>query len=429
MSTITRIEAMEVIDSRGNPTIEVVVETKSGAIGCAIVPSGASTGKFEAHELRDENEKRYLGKGVLKAVKNVNESINKHFIGKDVTKQKEIDEALIELDGSKNKSKLGANAILGVSLAVSKAAANYYFMPYHQYIGGINGYILPTPMMNIINGGVHASNNIDFQEFMIVPTSAKSFKEAMRQSIEVFHHLKAILKSKQLSTSTGDEGGFAPNLTSNKEAIELIVEAIKEAKYEPGKDFYIAIDVASGEFYEEGIYHLKGENHSLSSIELIEYYKGLIQTYPIISIEDGLDQEDEAGWKELTKQLGDKVQLVGDDLFVTNQERLQHGINEKLANSILIKPNQIGTLSETIETIMLAKNYGYTTIMSHRSGESEDTTIASLAVGLNTAQIKTGSLSRSERIAKYNELLRIERYLESRAVYLGIDAYSIKSNK
>lgn len=429
MSTITRIEAMEVIDSRGNPTIEVVVETKSGAIGCAIVPSGASTGKFEAHELRDENEKRYLGKGVLKAVKNVNETISKHLLGKDVTKQKEIDEALIELDGSKNKVKLGANAILGVSLAVSKAAANYYFMPYHQYIGGINGYVLPTPMMNIINGGMHAANSIDFQEFMIVPTGAKTFKEALRQSIEVFHHLKAILKSKNHVTATGDEGGFAPNLSSNKEAIELIVEAIKAANYEPGKDFYIALDVASSEFYEDGTYHLTGEHRTLSSIELIDYYKALIKDYPIISIEDGLDQEDEAGWKELTKQLGDKVQLVGDDLFVTNQERLQHGIDEHIANSILIKPNQIGTLSETIETIMLAKKNGYTTIMSHRSGESEDTTIASLAVGLNTMQIKTGSLSRSERIAKYNELLRIEHYLGDRAVYLGMGAYQIKSNK
>lgn len=429
MSTITRIEAMEVIDSRGNPTIEVVVETKSGAIGCAIVPSGASTGKFEAHELRDENEKRFLGKGVLKAVKNVNETISKHLLGKDVTKQKEIDQALIDLDGSKNKVKLGANAILGVSLAVSKAAANYYFMPYHQYIGGINGYILPTPMMNIINGGMHAANSIDFQEFMIVPTGAKTFKEALRQSIEVFHHLKAILKAKNHITSTGDEGGFAPNLSSNKEAIELIVEAIKAANYVPGKDFYIALDVASSEFYEDGTYHLTGEHRTLSSIELIDYYKELIKAYPIISIEDGLDQEDEAGWKELTKQLGDKVQLVGDDLFVTNQERLQNGINQQIANSILIKPNQIGTLSETIETIMLAKKNGYTTIMSHRSGESEDTTIASLAVGLNTMQIKTGSLSRSERIAKYNELLRIEHYLGDRAVYLGIEAYHIKSNK
>ena len=428
MSTIKKIEAIEVIDSRGNPTIEVMVETVSGAVGCAIVPSGASTGKFEAHELRDGNEKRYLGKGVLKAVKNVNETIQKHLMGMDVTKQKEIDQALNDLDGSKNKEKLGANSILGVSLAISKTAANFYYLPYHQYIGGINGYHLPTPMMNIINGGMHANNNLDFQEFMIVPTGAKSFKEALRQSVEVFHHLKEILKQKNHITSTGDEGGFAPNLSNNKEAIELIIEAIEAANYKPGVDFYIAMDVASSEFYKDNVYHLKSEHRDLSSIELIEYYKELIQAYPIISIEDGLDQEDIEGWKELTKQLGSKVQLVGDDLFVTNQERLQSGIDEHIANAILIKPNQIGTLSETMETIQLAKKNNYATIMSHRSGESEDTTIASLAVGLNTMQIKTGSLSRSERIAKYNELLRIEHALEDRAVYLGKDAFLVKPN-
>lgn len=429
MPNIVKIEALEVLDSRGNPTIEVCVETKSGAKGSAIVPSGASTGKFEAHELRDNNEERYLGKGVLKAVKNVNEIISKHLKEMDVTHQKEIDNKLIELDGSKNKEKLGANALLGVSLAVSKAAANYYSMPYYQYIGGINGYILPTPMMNIINGGAHAENSIDFQEFMIIPTGAKSFKEALRQSAEVFHHLKAILKSKNHITAAGDEGGFAPNLKSNKEAIEFIIEAIKEAGYKPKKDFYIALDVASSEFYEDGLYHLKGENKELTSLELIDYYKELIETYPILSIEDGLDQEDKEGWKELTRQLGGKVQLVGDDLFVTNEERLEEGIKQGIANSILIKPNQIGTLSETIEAIQLAKKHHYTTIMSHRSGESEDTTIAMLAVGLNTMQIKTGSLSRSERNAKYNELLRIEHALKDRAVYLGKEAFFVNSKE
>ncbi len=423
MSKIARIEAIEVIDSRGNPTIEVEVETVSGAIGKAIVPSGASTGKFEAHELRDENPKRYLGKGVLKAVNNVNTTIQKNLVGKDVTHQKELDQMLIDLDGSKNKKKLGANAILGTSLAISKAAANYYGLPYFKYIGGIHSYVLPTPMMNIINGGMHADNNIDFQEFMIVPTKAESFKEALRQSIEVFHHLQKILHQNNHITSKGDEGGFAPNLKDNCEAIDYIILAIKQANYIPGEDFYIAIDVASSEFYHDGLYQLKSENRSLTSLELIDYYEQLISRYPIISIEDGLDQEDIEGWKELTKRLGNKIQLVGDDLFVTNPERLQDGIDQKIANSILIKPNQIGTLSQTIQTIDLAKQNHYTTIISHRSGESEDTTIASLALGLNTYQIKTGSLSRSERIAKYNELLRIEHMLGPQACYLGKKAF------
>ncbi len=426
MPKITKVHALEVIDSRGNPTIEVCIETESGAFGNAIVPSGASTGKFEAHELRDENEKRFLGKGVLKAVKNVNTTIEKNLIGKDVTCQKEIDDLLIELDGSKNKEKLGANAMLGVSLAVSKAAADFFCIPYFKYIGGINAYTLPTPMMNIINGGVHAPNNIDFQEFMIVPTGACCFKEALRQSIEVFHHLKKLLNEKNHITSTGDEGGFAPNLSSNKEALDYIMEAIEAANYVPGRDFHLALDVASSEFYKDGLYHLKGERRTLSSIELVDYYQELIETYPIISIEDGLDQEDQEGWKHMSRVLANEVQLVGDDLFVTNKERLQKGINEHIANSILIKPNQIGTLSETIETIELAKRANYTTIMSHRSGESEDTTIASLALGLNTYQIKTGSLSRSERIAKYNELLRFEDLLGPRASYLGIKAFKVK---
>ncbi len=423
MSKIARIEAIEVIDSRGNPTIEVEVETVSGAIGKAIVPSGASTGKFEAHELRNENPKRYLGKGVLKAINNVNTTIQKNLIGKDVTHQNELDQMLIDLDGSKNKKKLGANAILGTSLAISKAAANYYGLPYFKYIGGIHSYVLPTPMMNIINGGMHADNNIDFQEFMIVPTKAESFKEALRQSIEVFHHLQKILHQNNHITSKGDEGGFAPNLKDNCEAIDYIILAIKQANYIPGEDFYIAIDVASSEFYHDGLYQLKSENRSLTSLELIDYYEQLISRYPIISIEDGLDQEDIEGWKELTKRLGNKIQLVGDDLFVTNPERLQDGIDQKIANSILIKPNQIGTLSQTIQTIDLAKQNHYTTIISHRSGESEDTTIASLALGLNTYQIKTGSLSRSERIAKYNELLRIEHMLADQACYLGKKAF------
>ena len=428
MSIITRIEAIEVLDSRRFPTIEVIVETKSGATGWAMVPSGASTGKFEAHELRDGRD-RYLGKGVLKAVKNINETIQKHLLNVDVTKQREIDDILIHLDGSKNKQKLGANAILGVSLAVSKAAANYYCIPYFQYMGGLNGHILPTPMINIINGGKHASNAIDFQEFMIVPTGAKVFSEAIRQSSEVFHHLKKHLEELQKSTAVGDEGGFAPDLSSNEEAIKLIVKAIELAGYTPGKDFHLAIDVASSEFYHDGMYHLEGEHRTLTSLELIDYYKQLTQRYPIISIEDGLDQEDNEGWKELSKQLGKKVQLVGDDLFVTHPKRLEEGIQHQIANAILIKPNQIGTLSETMDTIQLAKKHHYATIMSHRSGETEDTTIASLAVGLNTMQIKTGSLSRSERLAKYNELLRIEKYLDKNAHYLGKEGFFINFNE
>lgn len=423
MPNIKKIEAIEVIDSRGNPTIEVNVETISGAFGSAIVPSGASTGKFEAHELRDQDQNRYLGKGVLKAVKNVNTTIFKALENLDVTQQKCIDNVLIKLDGSTNKHKLGANALLGVSLAVSKAAADFYGIPYFKYIGGLNAYTLPTPMINIVNGGKHADNNIDFQEFMIIPCGAKSFKEALRQSTEVFHHLKSILSNHHHITSTGDEGGFAPNLSSNKEALDFIIEAIESAKYIPGKDFYLALDVASSEFYENGIYNLEGENKKLSSNEMIDYYQDLIDTYPIISIEDGLDQEDIEGWKLMTRRLGDQVQLVGDDLFVTNTQKLQEGIENKIANAILIKPNQIGTLSETVATINLAKSVHYATIMSHRSGESEDTTIASLALGLNTMQIKTGSLSRSERIAKYNQLLRIEALLGEQGRYLGKNAF------
>lgn len=427
MPYITNIFARQVLDSRGFPTIEVEVYSESGAKGKAIVPSGASTGIYEAHELRDGNHDCYLGKSVFKAVHNVNEIIQEHLMGFDVTDQRLIDEELIKLDGTKNKSKLGANAILGVSLACAVCASEYYEMPLYQYIGGCNAHILPIPMMNIINGGAHADNPLDFQEFMIVPVGAHSIQQAIEMGSTVFHHLKNILKEKNLNTSVGDEGGFAPMLEDNDTALQLIIEAITKAGYQPKEDVCIALDVAASEFYQDGQYHMQGKNYSSS--ELIAYYKDICSRYPIISIEDGLDQEDETGWKELTKQLGDKVQLVGDDLFVTNQERLQNGIDQQIANSILIKPNQIGTLSETIETIMLAKKNGYTTIMSHRSGESEDTTIASLAVGLNTMQIKTGSLSRSERIAKYNELLRIEHYLGDRAVYLGIEAYHIKSNK
>jgi enolase len=426
MPFITDIYAREVLDSRGNPTIEVEVYTESGAFGRAIVPSGASTGEHEAVELRDGDKKRYLGKGVLKAVENVNEVLAPELIGYDVTNQVGIDQRMIELDGTKNKGKLGANAILGVSIAVAKAAADFLGVELYQYFGGFNAKQLPVPMMNIINGGSHADNNVDFQEFMILPVGAKSFKEAIRMGTEVFHNLKAVLKAKGYNTAVGDEGGFAPDLKSNEEALQVIMEAIEKAGYKPGADIYLGMDVASSEFYnkETKQYVLAGEgNKSFSSKELAHFYQSLVEKYPIITIEDGLDENDWDGWKYLTDLLGKKIQLVGDDLFVTNTERLARGIEQGIGNSILIKVNQIGTLTETFDAIEMAKRAGYTAVVSHRSGESEDTTIADIAVATNAGQIKTGSASRTDRIAKYNQLIRIEDQLESTALYLGLNSF------
>lgn len=425
MPFITDIYAREVLDSRGNPTIEVEVETESGCFGRALVPSGASTGIHEALELRDKDEKRFLGKGVTKAVKNVNEIIAPEIIGYDVTKQIVIDKLLCKIDGTPNKSKLGANSILGVSLAVAKAAANFYNMSLYQYFGGVNGHTLPTPMINILNGGSHADWCIDFQEIMIVPVVFETFKEAIQASSEVFHHLKKVLKDAGLNTAVGDEGGYAPKLSSNEEALQVVVKAIRSAGYVPGKDFKLALDVASSEFYDEKSkkYVLKSENKTLNVKELVNFYKDLCKKYPIISIEDGLAQDDWDGWKLLTKELGNTVQLVGDDLFVTNTKRLQKGIENKAGNAILIKINQIGTLTETFEAVEMAKRAGYAAVISHRSGETEDTTIADIAVALNAGQIKTGSMSRTDRIAKYNQLLRIEDELDEAAVYEGINSF------
>ena len=429
MPYISEIYAREVIDSRGNPTVEVEVYTESGGFGRAIVPSGASTGEHEAVELRDGDKNRYLGKGVLTAVYNVNKIINPELIGMNVFDQVGIDDCMINLDGTPNKAKLGANAILGVSLAVAKAAADLCGLSLYNYLGGFNAKVLPTPMMNILNGGAHADWCTDIQEFMIMPVGAKSFKEALRMGAEVFHTLKTVLKGKCCNTSVGDEGGYAPKLESNEEALKLIIEAIKKAGYVPGKDICLACDIASSEFYnkETNLYELKSEGKSLTAKELIEYYKELCSKYPIISIEDGLDENDFDGWKLLTKSLGSKVQLVGDDLFVTNTKRLAMGIEKGVANSILIKVNQIGTLTETFDAIQMAQKAGYTAVISHRSGETEDTTIADIAVALNAGQIKTGSLSRTDRIAKYNQLLRIEDELGEMAKYEGIKSlYSIK---
>ena len=423
MSSIIDIYAREVLDSRGNPTVEVEVYTEAGAMGSAIVPSGASTGVHEAVELRDNDEKRFLGKGVETAVDNVNLEIADELVGWDVFDQVGIDNYLIELDGTENKSRLGANAILGVSLAVAKAAADENGQRLFEYIGGVNGKTLPVPMMNILNGGQHADNNVDIQEFMIMPVGGDNFKESLRIGTEVFHNLKNVLKSRKLNTAVGDEGGFAPNLESNEEALQTIVEAIKKAGYEPGKDVMIAIDAAASEFYEDGKYNMAGDNAVRTSDEMIEYYKNLVEKYPIISIEDGLAEDDWDGWKKLTKELGSKIQLVGDDLFVTNVKRLQKGIETGVCNSILIKLNQIGTLTETLDAIELAKRHGYTAVISHRSGETEDTTIADVAVATNAGQIKTGSTSRTDRICKYNQLLRIEDMLESTAVYDGIKTF------
>ncbi len=425
MPNISNILAREVLDSRGNPTIEVEVFTESGAFGRAIVPSGASTGEHEAIELRDKDKNRYLGKGVLQAVRNVNEIIAPNLIGYDSTFQTAIDKIMIELDGTPNKSKLGANAILGVSLAVARAAADYVGLPLYLYLGGFNAKQLPTPMMNIINGGSHADNNVDFQEFMIMPVGAPSFKEALRMGAEVFHNLRKVLSGYGFNTSVGDEGGFAPNLDSNEAGIKVIIEAIEKAGYVPGKDIYLAMDVAASEFYnkETKMYELKGEGKTLDSKQMVDFYAGLVEKYPIISIEDGLDENDWDGWVKLTKVLGKKIQLVGDDLFVTNTVKLAKGIKMNVANSILIKVNQIGTLTETFNAIEMAKRAGYTAVVSHRSGETEDTTIADIAVATNAGQIKTGSLSRTDRIAKYNQLLRIEEELDEVAEYKGLGSF------
>lgn len=428
MSIISDIRARQILDSRGNPTIEVDVITENGLLGRAAVPSGASTGKYEAVELRDKNDKLFLGKGVKQAVSNVNNFIMEALIGENIFDQRMIDDRMIQLDGTENKSKIGANAILGVSLAVAKAAAYESEQSLYRYIGGVNAHTLPVPMMNILNGGSHADNSIDFQEFMIMPLGADSFSEGLRMGVEVFHHLKKVLKSKNYSTNVGDEGGFAPDIKSNKEAIEIVLKAIESAGYRPGEDIYIAMDAASSEFYlaSERVYHFhKSTGDKLSSDEMVDYWKTWINQYPILSIEDGLHEDDWAGWTKLNAEIGDKVQLVGDDLFVTNTKKLQRGIDDKAANSILIKVNQIGTLSETIDAVELARRNSFTSVMSHRSGETEDTTIADLAVALNTGQIKTGSASRSDRVAKYNQLLRIEEELGSVAYYPGKSLFNL----
>jgi enolase len=416
---IEEIKAREILDSRGNPTVEADVRLQDGITGRASVPSGASTGEHEAVELRDGDSKRYMGKGVLKAVNNVKEVIAPELLGVDASDQEKIDNTMIKLDGTDNKSRLGANSMLAVSLAVAKASAASAGKPLYRYLGGDEARQLPVPMMNVINGGKHADNNVDLQEFMIMPVGAGSFSEALRMGAEVFHRLKEVLKSKGYQTAVGDEGGFAPDLGSNREAIEVIVSAIEKAGYKPGDDVAIALDPAASSFYSEGIYVLSAEKSRKSSSEMIDYYEEFLNSYPIVSIEDGLAEDDWEGWKEMTGRLGKKIQIVGDDLFVTNVKRLERGISEKAANSILIKVNQIGTLTETLSTIRLAKDSGYTTVISHRSGETEDTAIADISVGADVGQIKSGSLSRSERVAKYNQLLRIEEELGPRAVFMG----------
>jgi enolase len=420
MSEIVDTIAREILDSRGNPTVEVEVELSSGVTGRAAVPSGASTGEHEALELRDNNPERYLGKGVTNAVRNVNEVIAPEIDGMDAADQPGIDARLLSLDGTPNKSNLGANAILGVSLAVAKAQAESFSMALYRYIGGVNAKVLPVPMMNILNGGAHADNNMDIQEFMIVPKGASCFREALRMGAEIFHTLRKVLKGKNYNTSVGDEGGFAPNLQSNSEALDLIVQAIEKAGYRPGEDVFIALDSAASTFFKDGKYHLLAEEKKeYSAEELIELYAGFAQKYPIISLEDGLAEDDWDGWKKLTDRCGKEIQIVGDDLFVTSTERLKKGIEMGVANSILIKVNQIGTLTETLETIEMARKAGYTYVISHRSGETEDTTIADIAVATNSGQIKTGSLCRTDRVAKYNQLLRIEEMLGDAAVYGG----------
>ncbi len=422
MSVIVDVRAREILDSRGNPTLEVDIYTENGIMGRAAVPSGASTGKHEAVELRDNDKTRYLGKGVLNAINNIEDKICDALIGEDVYEQRYIDDMMIELDGTENKSVLGANAILGVSMAVAKAAAEESGQSLYRYLGGVNAHIMPVPMMNILNGGSHADNSIDFQEFMIMPVGADRFSEALRMGVETFHHLKAVLKSKGYSTNVGDEGGFAPNIKSNEEAIEIVLKAIETAGYRPGEDIMIAMDAAASEFYDakEKVYHFhKSDGRKISSEEMVDYWASWAAKYPIFSIEDGLDEDDWASWSLLTSKIGNKVQLVGDDLFVTNTKRLQRGIDEQSANSILIKVNQIGSLTETIDAVNLATRHGFTSVISHRSGETEDTTIADIAVALNAGQIKTGSASRSDRIAKYNQLIRIEEELGDSAYYPG----------
>jgi enolase len=425
MPFITDVYAREVLDSRGNPTVEVEVYTEAGSFGRALVPSGASTGEYEAVELRDGDKNRYLGKGVLKAVDNVNNIIAEELIGVDVRNQVGIDKLMIEMDGTPNKAKLGANAILGVSMAVARAAADYLEVELYEYLGGFNAKQLPVPMMNILNGGEHADNNVDIQEFMVMPVGAETFKEALRMGAEIFHNLKIVLKEKGYNTSVGDEGGFAPNLKSNEEALQTIMEAIEKAGYKPGEQIMLAMDVASSEIYnkEDGKYHLSGEGVVKTSAEMVDWYEELANKYPIISIEDGLDENDWEGHKLLTERLGDRVQLVGDDLFVTNTEKLSRGIEEGISNSILIKVNQIGTLTETFDAVEMAKRAGYTAVISHRSGETEDSTIADIAVATNAGQIKTGAPSRTDRVAKYNQLLRIEDQLADTAQYLGLKTF------
>ncbi|WP_085505877.1 phosphopyruvate hydratase [Thalassobacillus devorans] len=423
MPYITDVYAREVLDSRGNPTIEVEVYTESGAFGSALVPSGASTGEYEAVELRDGDKDRYLGKGVQQAVENVNEKIGPELLGLDVTQQVVIDSLMMELDGTENKGKLGANAILGVSMAVAHAAADFVGLPLYKYLGGFSAKTLPTPMMNILNGGEHADNNVDIQEFMIMPVGAPDFREGLRMGAEIFHSLKKVLKEKGYNTGVGDEGGFAPNLQSNEEALSTIIEAIEAAGYKPDEQVKLAMDVAASEVYEDGKYNLKGEGVVRTSEEMVDWYEEMINKYPIVSIEDGLDENDWEGFKMLTDRIGDRVQLVGDDLFVTNTKKLSRGIEEGIGNSILVKVNQIGTLTETFEAIEMAKKAGYTAVISHRSGETEDATIADIAVATNAGQIKTGAPSRTDRVAKYNQLLRIEDQLLGTADYAGDKAF------
>ncbi|MHB1418464.1 MAG: phosphopyruvate hydratase [Bacillota bacterium] len=423
MTTIIDVYAREILDSRGNPTVEVDVHLESGAIGRAAVPSGASTGAYEAVELRDKDQNRYLGKGVLNAVDNVNSNIAPEVVGMDALDQVGLDHLLVELDGTHNKSKLGANAILGVSLATAKAAAIALGQPLYRYLGGVSARELPVPMMNILNGGQHADNNVDIQEFMIMPVGAQSFAQALRMGTEVFHNLKAVLKDKGLNTAVGDEGGFAPNLASNEDALAVIIDAINRAGYRPGEDILLALDVAATELFDDGKYVFAGQGVTFTSEELVQFYQGLAEKYPIISIEDGLAEDDWAGWEKLTEKLGSQVQLVGDDLFVTNTVKLAQGISKSVANSILIKVNQIGTLTETLEAMEMAKRAGYTAVVSHRSGETEDTTIADIAVATNAGQIKTGAPSRIDRVAKYNQLLRIEEELEHLARYRGTKTF------
>jgi enolase len=427
MSTISTIHAREVLDSRGNPTVEAEVTLSDGSQGRAIVPSGASTGEHEAVELRDGDKQRFLGKGVLKAVETVKTKIAKALAGADAADQRALDQKMIELDGTENKSKLGANAILAVSMAAARAAANSFRQPLYQYLGGVGANVLPVPMMNILNGGAHADNNVDFQEFMVMPVGAKSFAEALRWGVEVFHTLKGVLKKRGYNTAVGDEGGFAPSVKSNVEAIEVVLEAIQQAGYKPGKEIAIALDPAASEFFQDGKYVFKKSDKSAkSSDEMIRVWAQWVKDYPIVSLEDGLSEEDWDGWQSLTKKLGGKIQLVGDDIFVTNIEFLQKGIDKHVANSILIKVNQIGTVSETLDAIDLARRNGYTSIISHRSGETEDTFIADLAVATGAGQIKTGSASRTDRIAKYNQLLRIEEELGGAARFLGVKALNYK---